>query len=139
MRFWRLSSLRRARDVDGGYGMSNNGRWNTSGRPVTYCSSVPSLAALEKRVHVTDASLLPPQVMVEYAVPDDIRVHTVSIGDLPNDWTGRETYTQKVGDEWLAKCTDVILIIPSVIMPIASEPSRHGRGKSAIRPVRPGS
>jgi RES domain-containing protein len=125
MRFWRLSSLRRARDFDSGYGISNSGRWNTSGRPVTYCSTVPSLAALEKRVHVADTRLLPPQAMVEYAVPDDVGVHIMSIGDLPSDWTARETYTQKVGDEWLAKCTDVILVVPSVIMPIARAPDRN--------------
>src|SRR6185312_2937764 len=118
MRLWRLSSTRRARDFTGGYGLLNSGRWNTSGRPVTYCSTVPSLAALEKRVHVTDTSLLPSQAMVEYAVPDDLAVHTIAIGDLPGDWIARETYTQKVGDEWLAKCTDVILVVPSVIMPI---------------------
>jgi hypothetical protein len=59
VRLWRLSSLRRARDFDGGYGLANNGRWNTTGRRVTDCSTVPSLTALEKRVHVTDTSLLP--------------------------------------------------------------------------------
>ena len=36
---------------------------------------MPSLSALEKRVHVTDSSLLMPQAMVEYAVPDDVPVH----------------------------------------------------------------
>jgi RES domain-containing protein len=34
MRLWRLSSERRARDFDGGYGLSNDGRWNSRGRPV---------------------------------------------------------------------------------------------------------
>jgi RES domain-containing protein len=47
MRLWRLSSLRRARDFNGGYGLANSGRWNTPGRPVTYCSTVPSITALE--------------------------------------------------------------------------------------------
>jgi RES domain-containing protein len=63
--------------------------------------------------------------MVEYAVPDDLGVHSMSIGDLSSDWTARETYTQKMGDEWLAKCTDVILLVPSVVMPIASAPDRN--------------
>jgi RES domain-containing protein len=102
MRLWRLSSLRRANDFDGGYGLSNNGRWNSQGRPVTYCATVPSLAALEKRVHVTDASLLPPQVMVEYDAPDDLPARTLAMDELPADWTVRETTTQNRGDEWLA-------------------------------------
>jgi RES domain-containing protein len=103
MRLWRLSSLRHARDFDGGHAIWNSGRWNTRGHPVTYCSTVPSLAALEKRVHVTDASLLPTQAMVEYAVSHDVAVHTLSIDDLPSDWSARETYTQNVGDEWLVR------------------------------------
>jgi RES domain-containing protein len=125
MRLWRLSSLRRARDFDGGYGLANNGRWNTTGRPVTYCSTVPSLTALEKRVHVTDASLLPPQAMVEYAVHDDVPAHSVLFHDLPDDWASREAHTQKLGDAWLVECAELILVVPSVIMPIASAPERN--------------
>jgi RES domain-containing protein len=125
MRLWRLSSLRRARDFDGGYGLTNNGRWNTTGRSVTYSSTVPSLTALEKRVRVTDTNLLPPQVMVEYAVPDDILVQTVSLDDLPSDWAARETHTQKLGDAWLDGCRELILLVPSVIIPIVSAPDRN--------------
>jgi RES domain-containing protein len=125
MRLWRLSSLRRARDFDGGYGLSNNGRWNTRGRPMTYCSTVPSLAALEKRVHVTDPGLLPPQALVEYDVPDDIPTRTIAIGDLPNDWTRRETHSQALGDNWLDRATEVLLVVPSVIMPIARSMDRN--------------
>ena len=125
MRLWRLSSVRRARDFDGGYGITNSGRWNTIGRPVTYCSTVPSLTALEKRVHVTVTDLLPPQAMVEYAVPDDVPAHSISFDDLPSDWTLREIHTQTLGDAWLDKCAELILVVPSVIMPIASAPDRN--------------
>ena len=81
MLLWRLSSARRAADFDGGFGLFNDGRWNTRGRPVTYCSTVPSLAALEKRVHVADPALLPPQVMVAYDVPDGISVRRIEIDE----------------------------------------------------------
>src|SRR6266700_5746598 len=125
MRLWRLSSLRCARDFDGEYGISSNGRWNTKGRPVTYCATVPSLAALEKRVHVNDPALLPPQALVEYDVPADIPMHAISISDLPSDWTARETRTQSLGDNWLDQCAQAILMVPSVIMPIAGAPERN--------------
>ncbi len=125
MRLWRLSSLRRARDFDGGYGLSNSGRWNTRGRPVTYCSTVPSLAALEKRVHVVDPGLLPPQAFVEYDIPDDFPVRTLSFSDLPQDWTTRETHTQTLGDEWLDAVTEALLVIPSVVIPLAKAPERN--------------
>jgi RES domain-containing protein len=125
MRLWRLSSARRARDFDGGYGLSNNGRWNTRGRPVTYCSTVPSLAALEKRVHVTDPSLLPPQLMVEYDFPDDLPTRQLGANDLPVDWTNRETVTQNLGDAWLDGGKGVLFFVPSGIVPLASAPDRN--------------
>ncbi|MFP5249798.1 MAG: RES family NAD+ phosphorylase [Acidobacteriota bacterium] len=125
MRLWRLSSTRRARDFTGGYGLLHSGRWNTAGRPVTYCSTVPSLAALEKRVHVTDPALLPPLSMVEYEVPDDIPQRSVDLSDLASDWVHREVDTQKLGDQWLDAVTEALLIVRSVIMPLPSAPERN--------------
>src|SRR5262245_43290649 len=125
MRLWRLSSVRRSRDFDGGYGLSHDGRWNTRGRAVTYCSTVPSLAALEKRVHVTDPVLLPPQVVVAYELPDDLSKRTIDIADLPVDWIRRETHTQAIGDGWLDSAAQLLLFVPSVVVPIANAPDRN--------------
>jgi RES domain-containing protein len=125
MRLWRLSSERHARAFDGGYGLLNDGRWNTRGRPVTYCTTVPSLAALEKRVHVSDPSLLPPLVMVEYEAPDDLPVRTLATDELDDDWASRQTDTQALGDRWLDNGTEVLLIVPSVVMPLAAAPDRN--------------
>jgi RES domain-containing protein len=117
MRLWRLSSSRRSRNLDGGYGLFNDGRWNTRGRPVTYCCTVPSLAALEKRVHVSDPVLLPPQVLVAYELPDNISRRIVGTAELPLDWPIRDTYTQGIGDRWLDSITETLLFVPSVIVP----------------------
>lgn len=122
MRLWRLSSARRARDFDGGYGLFNDGRWNTRGRPVTYCSTAPSLAALERRVHASDPALLPPQVLVTYELRDKISRRTIEIGTLPADWVLRQTHTQSIGDRWLDAMTEALLFAPSVIVPIANVP-----------------
>jgi RES domain-containing protein len=125
MRLWRLSSERRARDFDGGFGLSNDGRWNTRGRPVTYCSTVASLTALEKRVHVSDPALLPAQSLVTYELPDTISKRTITISDLPPDWTTRETHTQGIGDQWLDSVTQALLFVPSVVVPIANVPDMN--------------
>ena len=125
MRLWRLSSVRYARDFTGGYGLFNNGRWNTVGRPVTYCATVPSLAALEKRVHVTDAGTLPPQSVIAYDVPDDLPVRRLDLDELPSDWAKRETHTQQLGDEWLDTSEEAILLVPSVVMPIGDAVDRN--------------
>jgi RES domain-containing protein len=86
---------------------------------------VPSLAALEKRVHVTDAADLPPQALVAYDVPDDIAVRNIEISALPKDWARRETHTQQVGNEWLDDGEEAILIMPSVVMPVAEAVDRN--------------
>jgi RES domain-containing protein len=125
MRLWRLSSVRHARNFDGGFGLVHSGRWNTAGRPVTYCATVPSLAALEKRVHIGDPALLPPQVMVEYEAPDDFAVRRFEFNDLPTDWARREIDTQALGDGWLHTSREDLLIVPSVIVPIATGPDRN--------------
>jgi RES domain-containing protein len=125
MLLWRLSSARRAADFDGGFGVFNDGRWNTRGRAVTYCSTVPSLAALEKRVHVADPALLPPQVMVAYDVPDGISPRRIEIDELPADWVKQQTSTQRLGDSWLDAANEVLLSVPSVIVPIANAPDRN--------------
>jgi RES domain-containing protein len=122
MRLWRISSVRRANDFTGGYGLLHPGRWNTPARPVTYCSTAPSLAALEKRVHVLDPALLPPQAVVEYDVPDDIAQRTIDPAALPPDWPKREVDTQAIGDRWLDAATEALLVVPSVILPLISAP-----------------
>jgi|SRR5438105_1676144 len=125
MRLWRLSSARHARDFSGGYGLLHSGRWNTAGRPVTYCATVPSLAALEKRVHVTDPGLLPPLIMVEYGAPDDLPQRAVDIAALSADWSVREVETQRVGDRWLDSVAETLLAVPSVIVPWLAAPERN--------------
>ena len=139
MRLWRLSGLRRARDFDGGFGLFNAGCWNTSGRLVTYCATVPSLAALEKRVHVTNPDLLPAQAFVEYETPQDVPIRTIAASDLPRDWALRETRTQALGDEWLDSVREALLVVPSVVIAIESAPDRNvliNHRHSATRSIR---
>lgn len=125
MRLWRLSSARRARDFDGGYGLHFSGRWNSAGRPVTYCASVPSLAALEKRVHVLDPANLPPLAMVEYEAPDDLPRRDIELAELAHDWVAREVDTQSLGDAWLDSVTGALLFVPSAIIALERAPERN--------------
>ena len=125
MRLWRLSNARHAGAFDGGYGILYSGRWNTKGRPVTYCSTVPSLCALEKRVHFNDPALLLSQMMVEYEAPDDLEKTEIRLDDLPADWGRRETHTQRIGDAWLDRHAGALLIVPSVVVPIGTAPDHN--------------
>jgi RES domain-containing protein len=83
--------------------------------------------------------------MVEYVVPDDVPVRSISFDALSSDWALHETHTQTLGDAWLDNCTELILVVPSVIMPIASAPDRNvlinhwhsGRARITITAVTP--
>ena len=75
-------------------------------------------------MHVGDPSLLPPQIMVAYDMPDDLSRRTIGFDDLPTDWATRETHTQALGNAWLDGASDALLVVPSVVVPIAEAPDR---------------
>jgi RES domain-containing protein len=122
MVLWRLSDLQHARAFDGGYGLLFDGRWNTVGHAITYCSTSPSLIVLEMLVHVQDPDLLPMMAMVRYAVPDDLAIEVTSVGDLPSDWRDQEARTQRCGDQWHSSLRTPLLRVPSAIMPLPDSP-----------------
>ena len=117
MRLWRLSTATYAKSFNGGYGRDNDGRWNTKGRPVTYCATVPSLCVLEKLVHVGRPENLPDGlVMLQYEAPDDIAIDHIELDDLPAEWLHDEAVTRQRGDAWLEGLHAPILRVPSVIV-----------------------
>lgn len=122
MLLWRLSGIQHAEAFDGGYGLLFDGRWNTVGRPVTYCSTSPALCVLEKLVHIEDPALMPALMMVRYDAPDDLGVETLGLSDLPADWRRQEVWTQQRGDQWHASLATPLLRVPSAIIPLDRSP-----------------
>lgn len=126
MEFWRLSGADYAERLDGGYGLANDGRWNTRGRPVTYCSTGPALCVLEKLVHIDDASLLPDDMMfVRLQAPNDLQVEEMRLDDLPDHWRRRDDVTMRLGNDWLDGVSACLLRVPSVILPIPDTTDRN--------------
>jgi RES domain-containing protein len=119
---WRLSGVTYARAFDGGYGLHNSGRWNSSGNPITYCATSPSLCALEKLVHVEDPALLPELILIAYHVPDDIASQAVPLTDLPSNWQRQDFLTQQRGDAWLASGTTALMFVPSAVLAVKDSP-----------------
>jgi RES domain-containing protein len=122
MVLWRLSGKQHAAAFDGGYGRLFDGRWNTLGHAVTYCSTSPSLCLLEKLVHIEDPALLPDLVMVTYDAPDGLDRETVALADLTADWRRQEGWTQQRGDHWHQSRGAPLLFVPSAIVPLPGSP-----------------
>ncbi len=120
MRLWRLSGADYADRFDGGYGLESDGRWNTRGRPVTYCSTGPALCLLEKLVHIDDLALIPDDTMlVRYDAPDDIVPEEARLEDLPDNWRVDERVTRALATAWLDRASTCLLRVPSAIVPVA--------------------
>ena len=122
MLLWRLSGAQHARAFDGGYGLLFDGRWNTMGRPITYCTTSPALCVLEKLVHVENPILLPELMMVRYDAPDDLAVENCGITELPANWRQQESWTQQQGDHWHGSLLTPLLRVPSAIVPFDRSP-----------------
>lgn len=122
MLIWRLSTAQFARVFDGGYGLFNNGRWNSKGNRITYCATSPSLCVLEKLVHIEDPAMLPPLRMIAYDVPDDAISEQTPQSSLPVDWVHRTIITQKLGDDWLKAESACLMTVPSAVLPLTDSP-----------------
>jgi len=125
MLLWRLSGRAHARAFDGGYGLLFDGRWNTVGHPVTYCSTSPALCVLEKLVHIEDPTFLPALTIVRYDVPDDLAVETFALIDLHADWRQQEGWTQQRGDRWHESMSTPLLRVPSAVVPLDQSPDMN--------------
>ena len=125
MLIWRLSGKKHAKKFDGGYGLECDGRWNTKGRPITYCSTSPAVCLLEKLVHFENPDLIPPQEIVRYDVPDDLLVETLTLRDLPAGWRHQEDLTRQLGDKWLASLQGPLLRVPSAVVPVDQSPDAN--------------
>ncbi len=111
---------------DGGYGLRHDGRWNTRGRPITYCASGPAVCVLERLVHIEDAAALPDDTMlVQYDVPEDLALDTWPLGQLPPSWRNDADTTRSIGDAWLDGVSAPLLVVPSVVVPVTDSNDRN--------------
>ena len=126
MRMWRLSGADYAERFDGGFGHFHDGRWNTRGRPVTYCATGPALCVQEKHAHIEDARLLPDNtVLVRHDVPDDLRIEESPPDGLPESWRTDERLTRSIGGTRLDGVSACLLRVPSVAVPIPDADDRN--------------
>lgn len=122
MNLWRILDRGLVREAFSGQGAcSYGGRWNSPGVRMVYCSEHPALAALEKLVHIQDMEQLRQSyVLISVTCPQGL-TETLS-QRLPRNWAGEgaRTKLRRIGDQWIASRRSLALIVPSVVLPRAS-------------------
>jgi RES domain-containing protein len=119
VKVYRSATQRRARDLSGLGSLSAGGRWNSKGRSVLYTAESPSLAILEKLVHLNLMRMPSNMCLTTIEVPDKASVTTVLKKDLPKGWLdvpGPDAL-KEIGDEWLSKGKTLLLRVPSAVSP----------------------
>jgi RES domain-containing protein len=118
MHVWRLARAAHSA-LDGEGARRAGGRWNSPGVPVVYTSSTLSLAVLELLVH-TDPDLAPDDLQVsEIDVPASLAAGVLDVATLPPDWRAVPNHPacRAVGDDWVKRRDQVLLGVPSAIVP----------------------
>jgi RES domain-containing protein len=108
-------------DLEGKGAKATGGRWNNVGVPILYTSSSIALAVLETVVHL-GAGIFP---MNRYVVAIDIpnaefNARLVVRGvDLPAAWNSNPASfkSKDFGSNWIGTKAELVLEVPSVIVP----------------------
>lgn len=117
MQLWRLSAWLGFAGVGG---LRAAGRWNPLGVPVVYAAEHPALAVLESlaHLHLTVDNIPTSLKLIQIEVADDAAIAPVP--SLPNGWQANEVTTQAVGGAWLRAVDELLLPVPSAIVPHAT-------------------
>ncbi len=101
---------------DGSGAATHGGRWNPVGSPVVYAASHYSLALLETLANLSSRTIPPTFVRSHVLLPDGCLAERV----YPQDDAGWDspdrTYTQALGQRWLAEARSLVLIVPSAVV-----------------------
>src|SRR5947208_17063143 len=118
---WRIVKEKHAKTAFSGEGARIfEGRWNSGGVRMVYCSEHLSLAALEILVH-TQPVTMRDKFRVFRASWDDAIMATIELKKLPKWWNAQPpgTMSKKIDDEWIQSSRSDVLALPSVIVPQA--------------------
>lgn len=116
---WRIAKERHARTAFSGEGARLfEGRWNSAGLAMVYCSESLALAALEILVHTQPAVMRDRFVAFRVSWSAAL-MRTIESKELPAGWDAQPAgpASRAIGDEWARSGRSAVLALPSVIIP----------------------
>jgi len=118
--FYRLEALTRpkpAQAFSGEGGLHYALRWNSVGTRLVYTSSSAALACLETLVHMQTLRDAEERWLFTVQVPDRL---VEELRPWPKGWDAEpaEVASRAAGDKWVAEERSVVLLVPSVVVPV---------------------
>lgn len=123
MKLYRICSAKFGRTTESAFSgigaKQNPGRWNNIGVSIVYTAENLSLAMLEMLVHLDRTMLRLSYVYFEVNASDDLICELPST-EMPEKWNvyPAPPATKRMGDQWVASKSSVILKVPSVLNPL---------------------
>jgi RES domain-containing protein len=110
-----------ADDLSGGGAKTVGGRWNRKGTPAVYASTTIALATLETLAHLGGNISIRNAFLVRIGIPAALwaQRRTVHLASLPPAWLAEPPGAASidVGDHWLRTQAQLLLLVPSIIVP----------------------
>jgi RES domain-containing protein len=136
---WRIVKEKHAKSAFSGEGARIfEGRWNSVGVRMVYCSEHLSLAALEILVH-TQPVTLRDKCRIFRVSWDEAIMSAIDLRKLPKGWNAQPPglISKNIGDEWVHSARSAVLVVPSVIVPMEKtfllSPKHRDFGKIRIK------
>jgi RES domain-containing protein len=117
---WRIVKEKHAKAAFSGEGARNyEGRWNSAGVRMVYCSENLALAALEIFVHVRPVRMHD-KFRAFRVTFDDALMTIIDLKKLPKGWNAQPpaAASKNIGDEWIRSGRSAVLALPSVLVPL---------------------
>ena len=117
---WRIVKEKHARAAFSGEGARTfEGRWNSGGVRMVYCSENLALAALETLVHIQPVRI-GEKFRVFRVAFDDALMTIVDLKKLPKGWNAQPPGppSKQIGDDWVKSGRSAVLSVPSVLVPL---------------------
>lgn len=121
MEFWRIAKQKHALDKTCDGARQYGGRWNSIGQPAFYAGCSIEISALEKFVHLNGVIHGLGLLLVKIELPDNVSLIKLEADKLPKGWNAvpSNSVSQQMGDIWLQNNAELVMLVPSVIIPEA--------------------
>ncbi|HUZ60363.1 MAG TPA: RES family NAD+ phosphorylase [Hanamia sp.] len=95
------------------------GRWNSKGNKVLYCAESIAVAFLENMIRRQGVGFNDDFKIMIIEIPTKAGITFFNVEDLEPGWRNSDNYSkcQKAGDEWYIACKNLLLKVPSAVLP----------------------